>query len=55
MMDQLAQLVAEGKLVEPPTQIVDLEGDDAVVGETVREVMRKMEEGRGKKVLLRFV
>lgn len=55
MMNELAQMVADGKLVEPPTRIVELAGDDEQVGRTVREVMRNAEGGKGKKVLLKFV
>ncbi|KAM0756121.1 NAD(P)-binding protein [Meredithblackwellia eburnea MCA 4105] len=55
MMKSLAQLIADGKLKEPAHEIVDLEGDDEKLGVTVREVMKKLEDGRAKKQLLRFV
>lgn len=56
MMNELAQMVADGKLKEPETEIVELRGDEQQLGETIREVMRKAEGGKGgKKVLLRFV
>ena len=54
MMSSLAQMVADGKLVEPATEVVDLVGEDEAVGSTIRGVMKKLEEGRGKKMLLRF-
>lgn len=55
MMNELAQMVADGRLVEPPTEVVELAGDDEQVGRTVREVMKRAEAGKGKKVLLKFV
>ena len=54
MMSSLAQMVADGKLVEPATDVVDLVGEDEAVGSAIRGVMKKLEEGRGKKMLLRF-
>ncbi|KAK4699896.1 hypothetical protein P7C70_g6359, partial [Phenoliferia sp. Uapishka_3] len=55
MMSSLAQMVADGKLVEPAHEIVELRGDDEHVGSTIRGVMKKLEEGRGKKMLIRFI
>lgn len=55
MMSSLAQMVADGKLVEPANEVVELAGDDAAVGATIRGVMKTLEEGRAKKMLLRFV
>lgn len=55
MMNDLAQLMADGKLRAPETETVDLVGLGAEeVGETVRGVMERLEEGRGRKVLLKF-
>lgn len=54
-MNEIAQLVADGKLKEPETEIIELSGDDASVGSIAREVMRANAEGRGKKVLFKFV
>lgn len=55
MINDLAQLVANGKLVEPATEVVELAGDDEAIGKTIRELMKKSERGRGKKALLKFV
>lgn len=55
MMNEIAQLVADGKLKEPETEIVELSGDDESVGSIARGVMRANAEGRGKKVLFKFV
>lgn len=55
MMHELAGLVAEGKLQEPETEVVELGGGEDGVGKGIREVMKRAEGGKGKKVLLRFV
>lgn len=55
MMENLAQLVADGKLLEPETEVVEVKGDEQQMGEIVRGVMLKHEGGKGRKVLLQFV
>jgi len=48
-------MVSSGKLKEPETKVVVLEGSDKEVEETVRELMKSLEEGRtGKKILLHW-
>ncbi|GEM07262.1 mitochondrial trans-2-enoyl-CoA reductase [Rhodotorula toruloides] len=54
MMQSLAALVSSGKLKEPETEVVELEGTDEEVTRQLSEVMKKMEEGRGKKTLLHW-
>ncbi|GAA5860416.1 hypothetical protein JCM1840_000252 [Sporobolomyces johnsonii] len=55
MMHALAGLIADGKLKEPETEVVVLEGSDDDVAKTLRDVMQMLEEGRaGKKVLLHW-
>jgi hypothetical protein len=48
-------MIAEGKLKEPEHEIVELSGNDDEVGSTIREVMKRNEGGKGRKVLLKFV
>ncbi|GAA6011905.1 hypothetical protein JCM10207_003425 [Rhodosporidiobolus poonsookiae] len=54
MMRTLAHLTASGKLREPETEVVDLSGEDGDVTRVLGETMRRIEEGRGRKVLLRW-
>lgn len=55
MMNYLADLVSQGKLKEPDTKVVVLEGTDSEVESTVRGVMEELERGRsGKKILLQW-
>lgn len=57
MMTDIAQLVAEGDLVEPATEIVDLGSieDDEILGDVVRKTMARAQEGGlGKKLLFRL-
>ncbi|GAA5841334.1 hypothetical protein JCM5353_004152 [Sporobolomyces roseus] len=55
MMNSLSSMVSSGKLKEPETKVVVLEGSDREVEETVRELMKSLEEGRtGKKILLHW-
>lgn len=54
MMDELASLASAGKLQEPATEIVTLGGTESEMSSVIREVMRKNEGGKGKKVLLKF-
>lgn len=55
MMNSLAAMVFRGELQEPEVEVVDLAGGVEEVARRVREVMKRGEGGRGKKVLLRFV
>lgn len=54
MMQTLATLTSQGKLKEPETEVVKLGGTDEEVGAQLKEVMTRIEEGRGKKVLLHW-
>ncbi|GAA5943728.1 enoyl-[acyl-carrier-protein] reductase [Sporobolomyces koalae] len=55
MMSYLASLVSQGKLKEPDTKVVVLEGTDEQVETGVSQVMQELEQGRsGKKVLLHW-
>lgn len=56
MMNTLASLVRSGKLKEPETEVVKLEvdGTDEELRVQLREVMERVEEGRGRKVLLHW-
>ncbi|CEQ39031.1 SPOSA6832_00513 [Sporobolomyces salmonicolor] len=55
MMHALAGLIADGKLKEPETEVVVLEGSDDDVRQRLSDVMKRLEEGRaGKKVLLHW-
>ncbi|GAA6027202.1 hypothetical protein JCM8097_002480 [Rhodosporidiobolus ruineniae] len=54
MLTSLAKLTSQGKLKEPETEVVELAGSDEAVKEKLGEVMSRIEEGRGKKVLLRW-
>ncbi|BGP16139.1 hypothetical protein JCM10213v2_004134 [Rhodosporidiobolus nylandii] len=54
MMHKLAALTSQGKLKEPETKVVELDGTDDEVREQLSAVMKKIEEGRGKKVLLHW-
>ncbi|GAA5969763.1 hypothetical protein JCM3765_003450 [Sporobolomyces pararoseus] len=55
MMNYLANLVSSGKLKEPDTKVVVLEGSDAEVEGVMKGVMEELEVGRsGKKVLLHW-
>ena len=55
MMNTLASMVSRGELKEPEVEIVDLAGGVEEMARRVREVMKRSEGGRGRKVLLRFV
>lgn len=54
MMRSLAELTAQGKLKEPETEVVELAGSDEEVAEKMSGVMKRIEEGRGKKILLHW-
>lgn len=54
MMNDLASLVSQGKLQEPATEVVKLGGSESEMTSVIREVMRRSEGGKGKKVLLEF-
>ncbi|GAA5851120.1 hypothetical protein JCM8547_004138 [Rhodosporidiobolus lusitaniae] len=54
MMQALASLTSEGKLKEPETEVVELAGTDEEVTAQLSEVMARIEEGRGKKILLHW-
>jgi trans-2-enoyl-CoA reductase len=54
MMQSLAALVSSGKLKEPETEVVELKGTDEEVTQQLSDLMKKMEEGRGKKTLLHW-
>ncbi|GAA6062503.1 hypothetical protein JCM10212_006352 [Sporobolomyces blumeae] len=55
MMHSLSSMMASGKLKEPETQVVVLEGSDDEVEQVVSRVMQEQEQGRtGKKVLLHW-
>lgn len=55
MMNYLANLVSTGKLKEPDTKVVVLEGSDQEVEQVMKRVMEELEVGRsGKKVLLHW-
>ncbi|GAA5992876.1 hypothetical protein JCM11641_001370 [Rhodosporidiobolus odoratus] len=54
MMQSLAKFVSEGKLKEPETEVVELDGTDEEVRGQLSKVMKRIEEGRGKKVLLHW-
>ncbi|GJN89364.1 hypothetical protein Rhopal_002344-T1 [Rhodotorula paludigena] len=54
MMQRLAALVHGGKLREPETEVVSLAGTDEEVAQVLRNVMTRVQEGRGKKVLLHW-
>ncbi|GAA5914738.1 enoyl-[acyl-carrier-protein] reductase [Sporobolomyces salmoneus] len=55
MMNYLSDLVSQGKLKEPDTKVVALQGTDEEVEKTIKGVMEELEVGRsGKKVLLRW-
>lgn len=54
MMQSLAALVSSGKLKEPETEVVELKGTDREVTQQLSDLMKKMEEGRGKKTLLHW-
>lgn len=54
MMNELASLVSNGQLQEPATEVITLGGTESEMTSVIREVMRKNEGGKGKKVLLKF-
>ena len=54
MMRSLAELTGQGKLKEPETEVVELAGSDEEVAEKMSGVMKRIEEGRGKKILLHW-
>lgn len=54
MMRSLAELTAQGKLKEPETEVVELAGTDEEVAAKMSGVMKRIEEGRGKKILLHW-
>ncbi|GAA5898925.1 hypothetical protein JCM8208_005429 [Rhodotorula glutinis] len=54
MMQRLAALVSDGTLREPETEVVELGGADDEVAKVLGEVMTRVQEGRGKKVLLHW-
>ncbi|BGP40035.1 hypothetical protein JCM10449v2_003993 [Rhodotorula kratochvilovae] len=54
MMRRLAELVHGGTLREPETEVVELAGADDEVTRVLGEVMVRVQEGRGKKVLLHW-
>lgn len=54
MMQRLAALVHGGKLREPETEVVSLAGTDDEVAQVLSNVMTRVQEGRGKKVLLHW-
>ena len=54
MMQRIAALVSDGTLREPETEVVELGGADDEVVKVLGEVMTRVQEGRGKKVLLHW-
>lgn len=54
MMQRIAALVSDGTLREPETEVVELAGADDEVAKVLGEVMTRVQEGRGKKVLLHW-
>lgn len=54
MMRSLAELTGQGKLKEPETEVVELAGSDEEVAQKMSGVMKRIEEGRGKKILLHW-
>ncbi|GAA5824083.1 hypothetical protein JCM3770_006058 [Rhodotorula araucariae] len=54
MMRRLAELVHAGALREPETEVVELAGTDDDVTRALADVMVRVQEGRGKKVLLHW-
>lgn len=57
MIEELAQLTADGRLKEADNEIVELDtsNSDEAIGIVIREVMQRIEAGRSKKILLKWI
>lgn len=51
MIDEVVKMIS---LLPPATEIIELGGTTEHATEVIREVMRKLEVGKRKKVLLKF-
>jgi hypothetical protein len=55
MIQELVQLIEEGKLKEPDAEVVKLSGNDEEVTAKAREALRRSADGSaGKKLLFKF-
>lgn len=54
MIEEVVEMISEGHLLPPATEIIELGGTTEHATEVIREVMRKLEAGKRKKVLLKF-
>lgn len=54
MMHQLTRLCSTGQLQAPETEMVKIPEDVDEMTRVIREVMKRAEGGKGKKVLIKF-
>lgn len=54
MIEQVVKMIAEGQLLPPATEIVELSGTTEEATVSLRQVMHRLEQGRHKKFLFKF-